>query len=400
MSNFWDDAKKLGGAAAGVAVGVATGGALGLPTAVAALGGAAAGASDPAQEAIKAAEKALATASKVGADIAVGIGEVIITVTETAIAVLKNLVPGAIGIRPLRAHEAALADRVFKGSVQLQRIRIISLYGVGARPFTIPGGMLGTLGWRVPVVGPLLAWTSILSGLSSQYLVFMGDDGYRDAINYQLGSRAEGTAKTYPGQTLIHELTHVWQGHRHLFAWDYVLSSLWNQCRCGVAGTSAYTYTPGKQWSEYNPEQQASIVEDWYVATEGAMNLTQGSDLLPYIETNIRPGSLDAQSSKLSVVASGLTKLLPNRPTAPTMSQLLDVLDQLRITRLAHLPYGHTAGGIAQLAMLDIEIAKYRAAVSAMVAQGHLIEDRARFAINMGQGPRVSAMAPVTRRKP
>lgn len=399
MSNFWDDAKKLGGAAAGAAAGIALGGPLGVPGAVAGLGGALAGASDPAQEAIKAAEKALATASKVGADIAVGIGEVIITVTETAIEILKNLIPGAIGIRPLRAHEAALADRVFKGSVQLHRIRIVSVYGVGARPFTIPGSMIGTLGWRVPVIGPLLAWTSILSGISNQYLVFMGDDGYRDTINYQLGKVADGTAKTFPGQTLIHELTHVWQGHRHLFAWDYVFSSLWNQCRCGVSGTSAYKYTPGKQWSEYNPEQQASIVEDWFVFTQGAMNLTLGTELLPYIETNIRPGSLDAQSSKLSVASSGLTKLL-DRPIAPTMTQLLDVIDKLQAQRVAFLPQRYTPSGMAKLAVLDAEITRYRSMVAAMVAQGHLIDDRAKFALNMGQGVRLSATAPAIRKRP
>lgn len=393
MGNFWDDVNKVAGAAAGAAVGVATGGALGVPGAVAALGGAVAGTSDPAQDAIRAAEKALVTASKVGADIAVGIGEVIISVTETAIEILKYLTPGAIGIRPLRPDEAALADRVFKGSVQLHRIRIVSIYGAGGRPFTIPGSMIGSLGWRVPLIGPLLAWTSILTGISNQYLVFMGDDGYRDTVNYQLGS------KNFPGQTLVHELVHVWQGHRHLFAWDYVLSSLWYQCKCGVAGESAYTYTPGKQWSEYNPEQQASIVEDWFVATQGVMNLTLGTDLLPYIETNIRPGSLDAQSSKLGAVGSGLAKLIPNRPTAPTMSQLLDVLDALRIKRLGLSAYGRIPAIMAELSALDAQIAQFRGMVSAMVAQGHLIEDRAKFAINMGQGPRLSSNAPVSRIK-
>ncbi|MBL8214107.1 MAG: hypothetical protein JNK87_25525 [Bryobacterales bacterium] len=396
MANFWDDVNKVAGAAAGVAVGVATGGALGVPGAVAAVGGALAGTSDPAQDAIRAAEKALVTASKVGADIAVGIGEVIITVTETAIEIVKSLIPGAIGIRPLRPSEAALADRVFKGSVQLHRIRIVSIYGAGGRPFTIPGSMIGTLGWRVPVIGPLLAWSSILSGLSNQYLVFMGDDGYRDTINYKLGGA------DFPGQTLVHELVHVWQGHRRLFAWEYVLDSLWNQCKCGISGKgpdAAYAFTPGKQWSEYTAEQQAAIVEAWYVGTEGAMNLTLRTDLLPYIETNIRPGSLDAQSSKLSVVTSGLTKLLPNRPTAPTMSQLLDVLDALRIKRLALSAYGRNLAVMAELSVLDAQIVQYRAIVSAMVAQGHLIEDRAKFAINMGQGPRLSSNAPVNRIK-
>lgn len=400
MSGFLDDISKVGGAAAGAVAGVAVGGPLGIPGAVAALGGAAAGASDPAQEAIKAAQKALETAAKVGADIAGGVADVIIVVAETAIEIVKGLVPGAIGIRPLRRHEAALADRVFKGTVQMHRIRIVSVYGFGARPFTIPGGMIGTLGWRVPAIGPLLAWTSIVTGLAGQYLIFMGDDGFRDAVNYQLGKVAEGTAKTYPGQTLIHELTHVWQGHHKLFAWSYVLGSLWNQCRHSVTGGSAYKYTPGQQWSQYNPEQQASIVEDWYVNTDGAFNIALDPARLPYIETNIRAGSIDAQASNLGMVTSGLTKIIDSRPAAPTMTQLLDVLDALRAQRTAYQHLMHTPQGMSQIAALDAEIARYTSLVAHMVSQGHLIDDRARFALNMGKGERLSGTAAVTRKRP
>ncbi|MGH9821530.1 MAG: hypothetical protein ACRD43_15305, partial [Pyrinomonadaceae bacterium] len=37
---------------------------------------------------------------------------------------------------------------------------------------------------------------------------------------------------------------------------------LFNQCFLGVHG--AYVYQVGGAWAEYNAEQQAQIVEDWY----------------------------------------------------------------------------------------------------------------------------------------
>jgi hypothetical protein len=69
--------------------------------------------------------------------------------------------------------------------------------------------------------------------------------------------------------TLIHELTHVWQGHHDRGAWDYVAKSLYVQ---GKYGEKAYAYDKSnyKDWDTYNVEQQAQIVEDWYgVASAG-----------------------------------------------------------------------------------------------------------------------------------
>lgn len=63
-------------------------------------------------------------------------------------------------------------------------------------------------------------------------------------------------------EVLIHELTHVWQGEHSSSSWDYVFGSMWSQ----ALADDAYTYkgTRWKHWDDYNPEQQAQIVEDWF----------------------------------------------------------------------------------------------------------------------------------------
>ena len=63
-------------------------------------------------------------------------------------------------------------------------------------------------------------------------------------------------------ETLIHEFVHVWQGHNTTVPWGYVANSIWHQI---TQGDKAYSFTLGKKWGDYNAEQQASIVEGWYV---------------------------------------------------------------------------------------------------------------------------------------
>jgi len=88
----------------------------------------------------------------------------------------------------------------------------------------------------------------------------------------------------------VHELTHVWQGSNSTSATTYVHNSLMNQCRSEFGTGShggAYGYTPGGIWSAYNAEQQASIVEDWYVS-----GMPESGPLWPYIRNNVRTGSV------------------------------------------------------------------------------------------------------------
>ena len=63
------------------------------------------------------------------------------------------------------------------------------------------------------------------------------------------------------GWLLVHELTHAWQSEHGVHRVAYIGKSIVAQ----LAPGDAYAYQPGKNWEDYNPEQQASILEDWYL---------------------------------------------------------------------------------------------------------------------------------------
>jgi len=84
-------------------------------------------------------------------------------------------------------------------------------------------------------------------------------------------------------RTFIHEMTHVWQGQHGVYPTVYMGQSLIAQFLHGVEDIirrrewrtwgehrgTAYDFKMsdiGKNWSEFNVEQQASIVESWYIA--------------------------------------------------------------------------------------------------------------------------------------
>ena len=83
----------------------------------------------------------------------------------------------------------------------------------------------------------------------------------------------------------IHELTHVWQGFHGV---NFVAPP----CSTNVAPhlpASPLIYTSvGKNWSQYNVEQQGKIVEDWFNPTKG--NMSAGNNRFRYIRDNIRRG--------------------------------------------------------------------------------------------------------------
>ena len=82
--------------------------------------------------------------------------------------------------------------------------------------------------------------------------------------------------------TLIHEMTHVWQGQHGIYPTVYMVQSLWEQLSHGVKdiidkggwrtwdehrGTT-YLFNMadiGANWDQFNVEQQACIVETWYL---------------------------------------------------------------------------------------------------------------------------------------
>jgi hypothetical protein len=134
--------------------------------------------------------------------------------------------------RLLTPPEEALARRVFQETLPYGRIFISDWLAWSRRPFVLPTGV----------------------GRRSRYLLHLGPQGFADALRTP---RLQAT--------LIHELTHVWQGYNQRWAWRYVLNSLWHQA---VHGRRAYHYTPGLPWSSYHAEQQAQLVQDWFAAGE------------------------------------------------------------------------------------------------------------------------------------
>jgi hypothetical protein len=154
-------------------------------------------------------------------------------------------------MRKLSGAETSLATRVFGDSLpSFGRIMITD--GLG------------------PIPGYDNPYTEEKMGL---FFLNLGPEVYANAID---------TSKYYSGYgrydaIFIHEMTHVWQYDKGYWV---VLRSLW----ANTAG-AGYNYTPGAPWDDYNVEQQAQIVEDWYKA---GMSPTDARFV--YIDKIIRPG--------------------------------------------------------------------------------------------------------------
>jgi hypothetical protein len=152
--------------------------------------------------------------------------------------------------RALTQLEEEVARRVFQATLPYGKISIADTLAWGGRPFVVPTGF----------------------GRSSRYVLHLGPQGFANTLS---APRLQAT--------FIHELTHVWQGYNHRFAWGYVLNSLWHQA---VQGRLAYRYVPGWPWRSYNVEQQAQLVQDWFAGGE-----LPHDPLFSYIHDHIRPPS-------------------------------------------------------------------------------------------------------------
>jgi hypothetical protein len=146
----------------------------------------------------------------------------------SAIGSLKALAQAGVDIvtakmRDLTAAEIAEAKTVFEETVKYKSVLIADKVGLGSRPFTLVRG----------------------TGIEL-YTLFLGPSEFAAISDWA---------------TFIHEMTHVWQGQNHFISSGYMLNSVISQA---IEGNSAYDYKPGDMWGEYNVEQQANLVEDWY----------------------------------------------------------------------------------------------------------------------------------------
>ncbi len=134
----------------------------------------------------------------------------------------------AVETRVLRDDEWDFVRKVFGETLPpRERIILTNLLGKDNRPFTIP-----TDGGR--------------------FLVNLGGGPFHNPTTWRGGKRY-----SQPGQLLIHELTHTWQGKR------------WPATTYYCQGVTAENYDPGsggKPWGAYSLEQQATIVDNWYAA--------------------------------------------------------------------------------------------------------------------------------------
>ena len=204
----------------------------------------------------------------------IGVALILGTVAGVAAGVLANEM---IKQRPLSQAETAFATRMFGNSLSYDKIILTNLSGLGGRAFTVPG-----------VEG------RIYCNLGSKY-------------NDTLGSYFNSYPA--PGQLLIHELTHAWQIEHASFLPGLVCSAIVNQADKSVFGDDIYNFGPaGPDWSSFNLEQQASIVDQWFGGNQhsaGYKPMDQinryyryiWNDLLSRIPPPSAPSNLRASSS-------------------------------------------------------------------------------------------------------
>ena len=165
--------------------------------------------------------------------------------------------PGApYAERLLTDAEKDLARQVFEETLPYGAIYLSNGLGLGRRAYTIPHPLhLGS------------------------YVIHIGEETFPDATNSAiivLGQTADAV--------FIHELTHVWQGANRRHAFDYIFDSVYNQARFGAHAYDLNQADVGKKkWSDFNAEQQAMIVENWYVG-----GMSRSDDAFTYIKENIR----------------------------------------------------------------------------------------------------------------
>jgi hypothetical protein len=161
--------------------------------------------------------------------------------------------------RLLTDAEKNLARKVFEETLPYDAIYISNGLGLQRRAYTIPHPLhLGS------------------------YVIHIGDETFPDATNSSILIFNQTADSVF-----IHELTHVWQGTNRRTAFDYIFDSVYNQVRFG---SQAYDLKPDevgkKSWGEFNAEQQAMIVQNWYGA-----GMSESDKAFAYIRDNIRAGN-------------------------------------------------------------------------------------------------------------
>lgn len=193
-------------------------------------------------------------------------------------AIIPALIAGAttvlltdIKIRRMNDAETALAFKVFKGTLPVDRILVTNLHnptnterGFLAREFTIPGIADGKI------------------------LVNMGKN-FDHTLEPDVQQSVRRDAYKARGQVFIHELTHAWQIHHSTFLPGLL---------CKALATAKYTYDEVKvaehaSWSNsFDLEGQAAIIDRWFGDHREALDGFESinDDRFFYVSQHIRTG--------------------------------------------------------------------------------------------------------------
>ena len=138
--------------------------------------------------------------------------------------------------------EQRFVDTVFHGTLPpFEDIILTNLTGIGGTAFVCPNGR-----------GQILV---NIGRVNNQ-----GDSAYDDPRSF---ADEEGGPYPSAGKLLIHELVHAWQIEHTNFVPGLVCEGIGNQL-------TGQPYEPGaaaRPWGDYNLEQQATIVDEWYAPT-------------------------------------------------------------------------------------------------------------------------------------
>lgn len=203
-----------------------------------------------------------------------------------------------MAIRRITAAERKLAYSVFHDSIRYDNVYISDMIG---------GDQVITTAVRTPDLRYIILWAR----------------GFSDTMDTAL-KRA----------TLIHEMTHVWQGNNGITGGFYMQQSIVAQVTNGVADiirkrdflnairnwdshrSTAYAFNMadmGKPWSTFNVEQQASIVESWYVAERDRGRRSRGQP------NGVYGGGASATDVRYAYIRDVIRARRPNASLRPVM---------------------------------------------------------------------------------
>jgi hypothetical protein len=217
-------------------------------------------------------DEALGTAGLAGVLVASGVlvvfgpGAVVAAIVAGAVAGVA--VELALKHRKMTDREIEFANRVFKGTLPIDRIVLTNMLGIGRRPFTMPS------------VGDTI-------------LVNLGA-GFEDPAHYTGKGDPDKPREQAPGQLFIHELVHAWQIDVTHFLPGLMCDGLLNQSTTLGGDMGVYAYgAPGRDFRRFNLEQQANIVDDWFAGSgpptqPGNSAESKDSPYFRYIRDNIR----------------------------------------------------------------------------------------------------------------